>query len=316
MSYNFEYFYGNEAERFMFFRIPKVLITNERFKEVSTDSKLLYGLMLDRMCLSNKNGWFDEQNRVYIIYTIKEIMEDMRCAKQKVAKLLDELENDVGLIERKRQGLRKPNIIYVKNFDCFEEVKEQNVITKESKTAEVRKSNFKKYENQTSGGMKIKLQEVRKSNSNNTNINNTDFNNTISSNHIKDEDKIEDWKRKRKIYKAIIKERIEYDILVEKFGKQWLDNIVHVMVDVACSDKQYIRINKQNYPQEVVKERFFKIDSSHIEYIYDALKNNTSDVRNIRAFLITTIFRAYETSECWYKSKVNYDLSNRRKEKN
>ena len=85
------------------------------------------------------------------------------------------------------------------------------------------------------------------------------------------------------------------------------------MVDVVCSKEPYIRVNKQEYPHEVVKSRFLKIDSSHIEYIYDALKDNTSNVRNIRAFLITTIYRSFETADNWYAAKVNYDFVNPQK---
>ena len=76
------------------------------------------------------------------------------------------------------------------------------------------------------------------------------------------------------------------------------------MVDVVCSDEPTIRINKQEYPHEVVKSRFLKIDSSHIEYIDFALRSNTSDVRNIRAFLITTIYRSFETADNWFAAKA------------
>ena len=118
MSFEFEYFYGNETEQFSFYRIPKMLFKEKMFKDVSAEAKVLYGLMLDRTGLSAKNGWLDEENRVYIVYTIAEIMEDLNCADQKAGKLLSELDTvkGIGLIERKRQGLGKPNIIYVKNF--------------------------------------------------------------------------------------------------------------------------------------------------------------------------------------------------------
>lgn len=112
----FDYFYGAQADQFSFYRIPKVLFTDMRFKSISTDAKTLYGILLDRMNLSAKNGWFDQNGRVYIIYTIDKIMEALGCAEQKAVKLLSELENKAGLIERKRQGLGKPNLIYVKNF--------------------------------------------------------------------------------------------------------------------------------------------------------------------------------------------------------
>ena len=118
MSFEFEYFYGNETEQFSFYRIPKMLFKENLFKDVSAEAKVLYGLMLDRTGLSAKNRWLDEENRVYIIYTVAEIMDDLNCGNQKAAKLLSELDtvNGIGLIERKRQGLGKPNIIYVKNF--------------------------------------------------------------------------------------------------------------------------------------------------------------------------------------------------------
>lgn len=112
----YDYFYGAEAEQFSFYRIPKVLFTEERFRSVSAEAKVLYGLLLDRMSLSCKNGWLDRAGRVYIIFTIDEVMTALGCADQKAGKLLHELESKCRLIERKRQGLGKPNLIYVKNF--------------------------------------------------------------------------------------------------------------------------------------------------------------------------------------------------------
>ena len=112
----FDYFYGQQSGQFTFYRIPKVLFSDERFWNVSTDVKLLYGILLDRMNLSAKNGWIDEEMRVFIIFTIDEIKKSIGCAEKKAVKLLDELESKCGLIKRKRQGFGKPNIIYVKNF--------------------------------------------------------------------------------------------------------------------------------------------------------------------------------------------------------
>ena len=112
----FDYFYGQQAEQFTFYRIPKVLFTDSRFWNVSTDAKLLYGILLDRMNLSARNGWLDEAGRVYIIFTLEETMAALNCGDNKATKLYNELEKKCGLIERKRQGLGKPNLIYVKNF--------------------------------------------------------------------------------------------------------------------------------------------------------------------------------------------------------
>lgn len=199
----FDYYYGIEAEQFSFYRVPRLLIKDVRFKGLSSDAKLLYGLMLDRMALSMKNGWLDEENRAYIHYTMDSIMEDLGCAREKCAKVLAELDSKkgIGLIEKKRQGLGKPDIIYVKNFTTLEveskpsdierntaandnspEVRKSNFKKYENQTSgdtetefqEGRKPNFKKYENQTSGSSKIELAEVRKPNPNYNNINYTD----------------------------------------------------------------------------------------------------------------------------------------------
>lgn len=112
----YEYFYGAQAEQFSFYRIPKALFTEPNFRELSTDAKVLYGILLDRMSLSLKNQWLDAQNKVYIIFTVEEIMDALNCANQKATRLMVELEKQAGLIERKRQGLGRPNLIYVKNF--------------------------------------------------------------------------------------------------------------------------------------------------------------------------------------------------------
>ena len=138
----YEYFYGEQSEQFAFYRIPKVLFTDDEFAGMSLEAKVLYGLLLDRMCLSRSKGWIDEQNRVFIIYTVEEVMNDMHCKNQKAVRLFAELEKKCGLIERKRQGLGKPNIIYVKNF------------------IRCQKSHFKKCENHTSGDVKNSFQEV------------------------------------------------------------------------------------------------------------------------------------------------------------
>ena len=117
-SQPYGYHYGNEADQYTFYRLPKSLFTNNRYKDLSDGAKILYGLMLDRMSLSIKNAWLDEQNRVYIYFTLEDVQEYMNCQRDKGMKLLAELDTDkgVGIIERVKQGLGKPTIIYVKKF--------------------------------------------------------------------------------------------------------------------------------------------------------------------------------------------------------
>ena len=215
----FDYYRGMEAEQYTFYRIPKVLFTAECFKSLSCEAKVLYGLLLDRMSLSIKNRWFDEEDRVYIIFTVEDVMELLNCSRQKAIKNLAELDSEkgIGLIEKKRLGLGRPNVIYVKNFIIKEspeqeEKEPENAVntqkyenhtsrSMENELQEVPKSYFKEYENQTSGSMKNKLQEVPESNfkkcenhtsrsmenglqevpksySNNTDINKTDLSDT------------------------------------------------------------------------------------------------------------------------------------------
>ena len=117
---DFGYFHEEESEQFAFYRIPQVLFKDEKFAKLSTDAKVLYGLFLNRVSLSKKNHWIDEEGRVYVYYTLVSIQEDLHCASQKALKLLKELEC-YGLIERIKQGLCKPDRIYVKNFIPLQE---------------------------------------------------------------------------------------------------------------------------------------------------------------------------------------------------
>ena len=104
-----DYFYGQAGELFSFFRIPKALFQEQRFQNLSTDAKTLYGILLDRMSLSAKNGWLDKQGRVFIIFTIEDVKRTLCCADNKAMKLFRELEK-FGLVERKRRGLGKPTV--------------------------------------------------------------------------------------------------------------------------------------------------------------------------------------------------------------
>lgn len=111
-----DYFYEHESELFTFYRVPKVLFTEEPFKNMNCKAKLLYGLLLDKMGLSRKSGWFDKQGRAFVYYGINRIMEDLGCAHNKAEKLLSELEQ-AGLLRRKRQGLGKPSALYPLKFE-------------------------------------------------------------------------------------------------------------------------------------------------------------------------------------------------------
>ena len=257
----FDYFRGMEAEQYSFYRIPKMLFTAECFRGLSCEAKVLYGLMLDRMGLSIKNRWFDEEDRVYIVFTVEEIAEMMDCGTQKAVKLVKELDADkgIGLIEKKRLGLGKPNVIYVKNFmtvneephlpedgetgshdsrvvetvkrelSQFKNSENHNSGVVKATIQECPESQFKDGENHNSGMMKTTIQEFPKSQSNNTEFNKTDFSETDPINPYPS-DVIGQMDR----YRSLIRENISYECFLSDTScqREELDELVELMVDV------------------------------------------------------------------------------------
>ena len=331
----FDYFRGMEAEQYSFYRVLKVLFTAECFKSLSCEAKVLYGLMLDRMSLSIKNRWFDEEDRVYIIFTVEEIAELLNCGTQKAVKLMKELDSNqgIGLIEKKRLGLGKPNVIYVKNFLVKEKISsEQEEKTLENpentqnsenhnsrnvKTTnqEFPESQFKNGENHTSRIVKIKTQEVPKSQSNNTDINKTDFSETdpIQSYQSLTADEVypveEDVMEKMETYRALIQDNIDYECFLDKREREEVDELMELMVEILMlPDNRVVRIGGADKPVSVVKSRFLKLTYSHIEYVLFSLHRNTSKVANIKAYLLATLYNSSMTMNHYYQAEVNHDL--------
>ena len=330
MQLNFDYYYGNEAEQFSFYRIPKVLLSGIRFRTVSLDAKVLYGLLLDRMSLSVKNGWLDEGGRVYIIFTIADVMETLGCAEQKASKLLNELDSakGVGLIERKRRGLGKPNVIYVKKFIDRAQTSPEPPIPSQSQ--------IKNCENHKSGNVKIANQELRKSQTNNTYLNNTELSKTYPSIHLQryetaamettdiydssgqddgmdktDSVPVTDRMELLDSYRELIRKNIDYDILLQRspYDGERLEGFVELMAEVCSGSRGTIRVNRENIITEVVKSRFFKLDSGHIRYVMDCLDRTTTLVRNIRSYILSVLFNAPVTISQYYSSLVSNDMA-------
>lgn len=157
----FDYYYGTEADQFSFYRVPRLLIKDKRFSKLSSDAKLLYGLMLDRMSLSMKNQWLDKENRAYIIYRVEEVADDLGVCRETAIKIMAELDSKkgIGLIEKKKMGLGRPDIIYVKNF-VGAEIGEKKESQKPVNSIEVENFNFKDSEKPTSRSGKNPLQEM------------------------------------------------------------------------------------------------------------------------------------------------------------
>ena len=308
----FEYYYGNEAEQYSFFRIPKTLFTDLNFKKLSVEAKILYGILLDRMSLSIKNKWLDEENKVYIIYTIEEIMEVLNWGRNKSVKVMKEIE-EIGLLEKKRLGLGKPNLLYVKNF----------IYTENNKTTEVSKANLKKFKKQTSGSLENKPQEVSKEDSNNTNINNTETNNTDFNNTtpISPLEKLGE-KSKKTLEEEELKETIKKNISYETFEKARIEEKkqVDVMINVlvkALTSFTNIKIGGRQISNENFKERFLSLNYKHIDYVLKYLRENApKDIKKINAYLLTLLYNAdenirnIEVIKREDQKRENYDYSN------
>ena len=337
----FDYYYGIEAEQFSFYRVPRLLIKDERFKGLSSDAKLLYGLMLDRMSLSMKNGWLDDENRAYIIYAVENIMEDLGCSKPTCIKVIKELDadNGIGLIEKKRRGLGKPDIIYVKNFasvpgkegteksantDVSTEVKnlyfkkERNLTSgsKETELQQVKETDFKRENNLTSGSKETGLQEVKEfaPNYNNTNYNDQNHTDMSYPNPINlsvGKDDVIDGMDETSTYMALIRENLEYEhhMKYERYGeREMYEEIYETVCDVVCVKRRTIRINGEDYPYELVKSRFLKLNSGHVAYVMDCMKNTATKITNIRAYLITALYNAPSTMSHYYQQEVQHDM--------
>ena len=339
----FDYFRGMEADQYTFYRIPKMLFTAECFRDLSCEAKVLYGLLLDRMGLSVRNRWFDDENRVYIIFKVEEIMELMCCKSQKATKLMKELDTEtgIGLIEKKRLGLGRPNVIYVKNFMVKEITESDGIQEQESvfsdeqgeegdqnsrilniENPEFPESKIQNFENQKSGIVKITNQEFPKSKSNDTDINDTELNeNENSETESIYPDRIpsylsvpaaeSDAMEEMGAYRNVIREHISYECFQEDgyHHLEEVDELVELIVEVMMiPDNSTIRIAGVEKPAVIVKNRFMKLGKMHMEYILSCLGANTSKVGNIKSYLLTVLYNAPVTISSYYAAEVNHDL--------
>lgn len=337
-----QYFYGSQAEQFTFYRIPKVLFTDERYRNISMEAKVLYGLMLDRMSLSVENGWTDAQGRVFIIYSIESIMAALGCGNKKVSIYLNELEKGCGLIERKRQGLGLPNIIYVKNFIDNDPAKPQEGVKPEAPSEgdesdvsgdvqadtsrRVHMDTSRNVHVDTSRSVQMTHQDVSNEHANNTERNNTELNDTENSllftsfredareakgsevgstvRVISEEERAE--------YREWLEESLEMETLradAGPAGSEELDEIFELIWDTVCTGRATVRICGEEKPAEIVRSRFLKLNGEHIRYVRDRLRENTTEVRNPKQYLLAMLYNAPMTMGNHYAAMVSHDMA-------
>lgn len=284
----YPFHYGYEADSYTFYRVPKVLFTDPEFRALSTDARLLYGLLLDRMQLSVRNNWMDEDGRVYIFFTIGSIMEALACGNKKAGQLLAELDDKkgIGLITRVRQGMGKPDRIYV--HKCISE--------------DMSKRQLLKCQKDISGDVETTGQDMSERHSNKKDINKTE---------LKETDLIESYPAMDRMgYIDHFERSLSMDALRHDFPMQGdqLTEITELLAEVCSSRKQRIRISGEDRPAGDVRQRLLSLNSEHIRYVMESMNGNTTRVHNIRQYLLAALYNAPATMSSYYDALVRHDL--------
>ena len=331
---NLDYYYGNEAEQYSFYRVPKTILTDPRYKGVSIEAKVLYGLLLDRMGLSVRNGWMDSDGRVYIYFTQEDAMTLMNCGKDKATKLFRELDTDgIGLIERRKQGQGRPARIYVKNFILPPEPGQTPPDPEQSPTlgapqadgtTQAGSQGFSALltaEKPQSALLKGRSQDSGFSAPNDTERNQTERNDTDPSilpptPAARDQPPVDRSKHRIRMdvmdsYRELIQANIDYDLLLQEhpYDAETLEGYVELMVEVCCSRKDFTRIAGSEIATGVVKSRFLKLNKEHICYVLECMNKNTTLIRNIKAYTLAALYNAPATMSQYYASQVSHDMA-------
>jgi len=281
-----DYFISGQIPQFAFYRLPKVLFLSEKYNALSTDAKLLYSLLLDRMELSARNGMHDEQGRIYLYFTVTQASELLHYGESKMTRLFGELER-IGLVDRRRQGLGKASIIYPKKYP--------------KKFADLRPSEWsvRSIQSDDSGAAKITVLDPSDARGINTEYINTEVSDTNLSITPIDTDEIEER----------IKEQIEYEILTEKADHSKVDEVVGILTELMCVRSSSIRIGTTTYPTEYVHQRLGQLTCEHIEYVLDCMSGTNARIGNIKSYLTVALFNAPVTMEHYFQSQINYDFA-------
>ncbi|MGT2906535.1 replication initiator protein A [Streptococcus dentiloxodontae] len=260
------------GERFI--KIPMAFVESRYYSKFSTEGKYLYGILYNRFQLSVRNGWVDDNNCVYLIYTVEALCKILGFGKNKVIKLKKELVK-YGLLEEVRQGLNKPNLLYLQNVETkesllnsdFEETKNS---PKPAETAEVSKSNFQTSQNQTSRSFKNKLQEVSNSNSSKT-YNNKIYSNKTYSNLSEDEEEKAAQNSKEK-NQGQVSRKVDK---VTKYDKDYIWDLVHEQLlkeNFTQSAADYAMIHfEKRYKYALENMRFASSSEKIAEYVFNGI---------------------------------------------
>lgn len=299
---NREYFYGEQADSYSFYRIPRQLITGEKYKGLSVEAKLLYGMMLDRMGLSLRNGWLDKTGRVYIYYTVEEIQSDLGCGHVKAGRLLAELDTvkGIGLIERVRQGQGKPTKIYVKKFSPDPPPQgEKSGLPRQPQNGglDSAKAEFRSAASCRSGHTESGGADRQKPAGSYIENNYPESSYTDQSIVPEEVEQLTE----------AVREQIDYPLLALSYPEDDPDCILELICDVLTSSSPGIKIGGETIPTAKVQTRFRRLQFDHVAYVLDSLRETSTKIINIRAYLLTALYNAPLTIGPYYSAAVRHD---------
>ena len=292
-----------ETTEFDFIRIPKELYRNPYYGALSPESKLLYGFLLDRACLSRKMGekWHNEQGQPFVIFTLAEIQARMGCADKKATRTLRSLAEH-RLIRISRPKKDGPYHIQVLPFQRPEEgspgFQKKTCPGFENTPAQSSKERLPSRQKNDCPVVETTIAHSSKQRLNNTDNNKTDRNNT---------DTI------RETWVCEVKKNIDYDILCMDQPRDRLDAIVEVMADTLASADQTVRISGQIRPMEEVRKRLLEADMFRIQYILHHMQQNTGPVQSYRAYFLARLWEPEGIVDAFYDAWVRRDMAKDRR---
>ncbi|WMJ22714.1 DUF6017 domain-containing protein [Paludicola sp. MB14-C6] len=300
----------SEVKSNQFYQMPKFLFDGELKKSLSNDAKVLYSLLRDRHELSLKNNWVNDRNEVYLIMTREEMCDLLGISIKPVLKAINQLK-DLGLMEEVRQGLNKPNFLFLLNYTEGKSwtCQNDNSGLVDMTTPEMSERQLKKWQGDNSRNGEMATLNLSNRHTINTYPNQTDLSDTDYQSIYPHEPESNEIDMIENITE-IIKENIEYSLCKQTPGEaEYIDNIVSVMVDVLCSTSPTLRVRGEDKPLAVVKSIIMKLTYEHIQYVCLCLSQNTTQIKNIRSYLITALYNAPQTMDTYYSQRVKHDFA-------
>lgn len=320
-KYDYEYYSGAESDQFRFLRIPKVFFEDSDYEDLGLAEYVLYGFLHELVDYSHKKGWVDKDGRTYVIWTVASMQKVLRCSEDKARSTLKNLV-DFGLVERKRRGQGKSDILYVKNFitkkaeisgsennnDCgklFSETEKNGVLSAEITESGEGKFPILESADSVPKDNNINLKNIIEPNHNLIQVtgNTTGAAESVD-NSGWDEDEIEELIEE-------IKENICYDDYAPRYKAEYnnrYEEMFQVIVEMVVGKRKSLVIGGTEYPQCIIKKRFLSLNSSHVEYAMWKIKEHLGEIRNMKKYMIATLFNAPTTIDNFYTQLVNHDM--------